>query len=48
MEYQLFLPFKQKADTTEKNIRNIFSPLFLPFKQKADTTLIKMIVQSTC
>ena len=38
MEYQLFLPFKQKADTTEKNIRNIFSPLFLPFKQKADTT----------
>ena len=38
MEYQLFLPFKQKADTTNSSINPTDLRLFLPFKQKADTT----------
>ncbi len=35
---RLFLPFKQKADTTLKQITTMQQQLFLPFKQKADTT----------
>ena len=35
---RLFLPFKQKADTTLVDYANTHDMLFLPFKQKADTT----------
>ena len=35
----LFLPFKQKADTTLSRNRSLQNALFLPFKQKADATL---------
>ena len=36
--HMLFLPFKQKADTTNILSYKALSLLFLPFKQKADTT----------
>ena len=42
IRHKLFLPFKQKADTTLPQGYTREKVLFLPFKQKADTTRQKV------